>query len=167
MHGLIIEAGETINQTKVFFNGARLEGITHITMQITDRHAAICMNIKADKITKQQILKDISPQVFTKGMLLPLRIEKQVQNTIVHMYEEQPIEPTEDTRKYQTIGIAHYRYKCDTCGALKSLMGKYFSASCDIDGCYGTAYLTAYLDSNGRVTLIESTKGLKNDLDTV
>jgi hypothetical protein len=88
MQGLIIEAGGTIDQTKVFFNGARLEGVVDITIHICDRHAAVCMNIKADKITKQQILMDISPQVFTKGMILPLRIENQVQEAIVSIYEE-------------------------------------------------------------------------------
>ena len=89
MKDLIIEVGETIDQTKVFYNGSRLEGITDIMIHICDRHTAVCMNIKADKVTKQQILKDVPLRVFTKGMLLSLRIKDQVHDAIVHIYEEQ------------------------------------------------------------------------------
>lgn len=88
MTGLIIEAGETLDKTKVFFNGARIEGITCITMYIDDRHVAVCMNIRGDGATKEQILKDITPQIFEKGTILPLRIENQVHHAIVNFYEE-------------------------------------------------------------------------------
>jgi hypothetical protein len=50
------------------------------------------------------------------------------------------------------IGISEYAYKCRKCGALKSLMGKYVSTTCDIRDCDGIADLVYHMAADGTKT---------------
>ena len=91
-------------------------------------------------------------------------IELQVEKEIAEMYKKQwekaeselfkirLLEVTSENLKSQKIGLSHYGYKCSKCGALKSLLGRYETTTCDIHDCDGIAYLEYHMTSYGKRT---------------